>query len=627
MSTSNPNSILASYATYKELYSNGNYKSPYFILADFIKSSIVLRNLHTFCNVDMKSYLQQDYGFDLPVAVVESALKKVDYVTKRSGFYSVQLANDVDNHKFQECNNKSVEAKEYLSSKLHEFVQINFPQNTLSKNALEQDLIAFLADEECHNPAIISEFILKSNSDQRLLYILDSIREGSILYMGLNYNIAETGSILHPMTLYLDMEILFDICGLNGYLYESLSHDMIRLIRDANRGKKMIQLKYFAETKREIEHFFGTAELIVSGSIMTAPKPAMVAIVNGCLDRSDVAAKQADFFHRLQYEFGIVQDDFGDYYSDELMKYNIEGTHIREEIEDSEYNESLMLISHVNIHRKGQLFTDYAQCRCLLITETSRTIDLARKLIECEVENESCDSRSYVSYAFRMGNITNYLWYKLNKGFGNKEFPLNTSTIMKAKMVLSNVISQNVVREYEKAKKERESGTLDDESFNSRILVLREKCLKPEDLTSDNYDDVKNFSIERLDAFIYENEQNRSKIAELEKLLEREKTDSNAKLNAQQAALVDAGIQISEKDALIHELQSYKDSAEEKAIRKSEKLSKLKTVFKITVVVIALILVTYLIANYISSEYSGAISLVVGFVSLIISIGVEKKKQ
>lgn len=41
-------SILASYVTYKELYSNENYRSAYQILAEFIKYIISTENIYNF---------------------------------------------------------------------------------------------------------------------------------------------------------------------------------------------------------------------------------------------------------------------------------------------------------------------------------------------------------------------------------------------------------------------------------------------------------------------------------------------------------------------------------------------------------------------------------------------------
>ena len=43
----------------------------------------------------------------------------------------------------------------------------------------------------------------------------------------------------------------------------------------------------------------------------------MKAIVNGCKDSTDVFDKEADFFHTLQYKYGILRDERQDYYAHE----------------------------------------------------------------------------------------------------------------------------------------------------------------------------------------------------------------------------------------------------------------------------------------------------------------------
>lgn len=73
--------ILASYVTYKELSSHGNYKSPYQILAEFIKYIICEKKLYAFSIGEIKSRVENEFEFYLPDAVLKSALRKIDFVT------------------------------------------------------------------------------------------------------------------------------------------------------------------------------------------------------------------------------------------------------------------------------------------------------------------------------------------------------------------------------------------------------------------------------------------------------------------------------------------------------------------------------------------------------------------
>ncbi|MFR0953559.1 MAG: hypothetical protein ACLSGK_12520 [Lachnospiraceae bacterium] len=56
------------------------------------------------------------------------------------------------------------------------------------------------------------------------------------------------------------------------------------------------------------------------------------------------------------------------------------------------------------------------------------------------------------------GMITNILWYKLSKGFGNNDFPQNINSVLKAKIVLSNLISQNVSKNLMSVSKHTKKG-------------------------------------------------------------------------------------------------------------------------------------------------------------------------
>ena len=82
--------ILASYVTYKELSSHGNYKSSYQILAEFVKYVIYEEKLYAFSISEIKNRVENEFEFHLPDAVLRSALRKIDFVTcDKTGNYCV----------------------------------------------------------------------------------------------------------------------------------------------------------------------------------------------------------------------------------------------------------------------------------------------------------------------------------------------------------------------------------------------------------------------------------------------------------------------------------------------------------------------------------------------------------
>ena len=55
----------------------------------------------------------------------------------------------------------------------------------------------------------------------------------------------EIGSLKRDLTLYLDMEVLFDIYGYNGKVFQKLALDLFKLARDANSKEKKGSIQIF----------------------------------------------------------------------------------------------------------------------------------------------------------------------------------------------------------------------------------------------------------------------------------------------------------------------------------------------------------------------------------------------
>ena len=176
--------------------------------------------------------------------------------------------------------------------------QKDYKLNNREKKELMRAFVSYLIDESNGNKyqEEISSFIIKKSDDKKITEYLNSVREGVILYTGLNYNIDEIGSLKRDLTLYLDMEVLFDIYGYNGEVFQRLALDLFKLARDANSKEKRVRFRYFEETKAEIDLFFAKAEEIVKGKVLLKDNVAMKAITNGCQDVSDISERKADFY-------------------------------------------------------------------------------------------------------------------------------------------------------------------------------------------------------------------------------------------------------------------------------------------------------------------------------------------
>lgn len=631
-------SILASYVTYKELSSHGDYKSPYQILAEFIKYIIYEEKIYAFSISEIKSKVEDEFEFHLPDAVFRSALKKIDFVTRNSsGNYCVigeKISIDGTLKKYKNlAESTEIGVSEQLISFVEEIRDCKLDNR--EKKELMRAFVAYLIDESNGNKyqEEISSFIIKKSDDVKITEYLNSVREGAILYTGLNYNIDEVGSLKKDLILYLDTEVLFDIYGYNGEIFQRLALDLFNLVRDANSKEKRVRLRYFEETKREIDLFFAKAEEIVKGRILSKDNVAMKAITNGCRDISDISDRKADFYTKLQYSYGIMQDERKSYYYKSDTAANLESTFSEDEKRDSEVQFAVRMISNINKLRNNQPFYEYTEAEAVFITETWKVQEYSRKMVDL-ISNEINGEKKIVGYAISMGMITNILWYKLNKGFGNNDFPQNVNSVLKAKIVLSNLISQNVSKKFAECKQAYQRGELNQQQLAARLLALREKAMKPEEITTDNLEDSLNFDSKHIERFEAERElhkaqirQNKEQIedyqSEIEKLKRAIQVEEALKeqQEAENAATMEA------KEATIQaqneELKKYREQDLKREHRK-EFIKKvygfLKRIFWRVIIILVIVAMTYGITKQVKADAANTVSIIVTVVGIFISI-------
>lgn len=628
--------ILASYVTYKELSSRGNYKSPYQILAEFIKYIIYEKKLYAFSIGEIKSRVENEFEFYLPDAVLKSALKKIDFVTyDTTGNYCVNVEKVRVNGELKKYRNLAEKTEISILEQLISFVEEkNYKLNNREKKELMRAFGSYLIDESNGNKyqEEISSFIIKKSDDKKITEYLNSVREGVILYTGLNYNIDEIGSLKKDLTLYLDMEVLFDIYGYNGEVFQSLALDLFKLARDANSKEKRIRLRYFEETKTEIDLFFAKAEEIVKGKVLLKDNVAMKAITNGCQDVSDISDRKADFYTKLRYSYGIIQDDRDSYYYKSDIAANLEWTFSEEEKKDQEVQFAVKMISHINKLRNNKPFYEYTESEAIFITETRKIQEYSRKMVDL-ISNEIDSGKKMVGYAISMGMITNILWYKLSKGFGNNDFPQNINSVLKAKIVLSNLISQNVSKKFDECKKAYQKGELDEQQLAARLLALREKAVKPEDINTDNLEDSLNFDSKHIERFEAERElhkaqlrQNKEQLEDYQSEIEKLKRTIQVEEALKKQQETESAATMEEKDATIQaqseELKRYREKDLKKENRR--KLIKKVGVFSKRIclrliILLVIVAITYNVTKYVKADAANTVAIIVTVVGIFIS--------
>ena len=622
MSSNNPTSILASFSTMKSLVDAQQYQSPYQILAEFIQYIIIKSNLHSFTAIEMKNRLFEVFGFDIPEAVVRTTVRGLQFVKTENRIYHVNQIELKDNSAFEEMKAVAEANNTDIIDLLIAFAQETDPSSAIWADALTQEFIAYLLDDQQSTAAgkytdLIGRFILKNESDEKIQSALTAIREGSILYIGLNHNISETGSLRKPLTLFLGTEVLFSLYGYNGEIYKQLAQDLYDQIKAANVGTKRITLRYFSEVKKEIDDFFISAELIVDGKQLLFDTVAMKAIINGCSTAGDVKVKKADFFHVLQCSYGIMEDDRSSYYENTDDQYNLESLSV-----DPQQYDSIKFISHINKLRKGRIYPYDLDAEYLIVTNSGITLRASREQVERVMKEQAVDSAC--DYAVSVERLTNILWYKLGNGLGRKEYPNNVNAVLKARMLLASKISQNISKLYMETRAQYRAGVITEDQLASRIITLRKKPITPEELTAETIEDSLDFSLEYLTRYEEEVNRNKEALQEKEHLLQVLSDQKDRVISEKDGALA-------EKEQLIQaqqdrnaeleaELAEYRRKDKEKEQKRINRKKIVHLAFGIIwklVVVALLVIIAAWICSKVNAAYTNAVGIVVGLIGAI----------
>ncbi len=513
--------ILASYTLFRELYNN-NCKDIYDIVVEFIRDVIVTNNRYSFTLKEITYLVNNTFGFMIPDYVIAPSIMKIDGAEKREGTYFINVPINNRNSLFEKEQNEVIKQNNLIISDLYIYIEEikGCILTAVEKDKILNSFYGFLLDEvNGHEYSeLISAFVLKNKANTNFVNKLASIREGVVLYAGINYNnrINEVGTWKNEMTIYLEMEILFHIAGYNGIIFKELADELLSLIGSirTNKNIRLIKMRYFNETKSQIERFFDKATYIVTGqSVLASDNIAMKEIINGCKTAADILDKKSDFYLTLNNKGIVIDEEEKNYYISNLNQYNLEDAATLEEFSSSDNEDSeeihkrLKFISNIHKLRKGQVKGDYADCGYLLITNTTRTLKMSKTL---STQNKT------VPYAINMATLTNLLWNRLNKGFGAKNFPKTIDVIIKAQIILSKFVNDSVGESYLKLKEEVKSSSITEDQMLSRLASLRSLVKKPEDIT--DIDETLLFITEdKIDKYFQEQELYKNKAIESEK--------------------------------------------------------------------------------------------------------------
>jgi len=492
--------LLASVALFRRLYDN--QKDSYDVLADFIRAAININSLWKFTVDECSRSLKKNFGFKIPTAVLKSCLKRrlKEEVELSHGTYGITRKFE-KSEIIQSQIRQAQSEQELIIIELIAFVTNGQgkPLSVHEEQRLRDDFHQFFLGglKPGPNHIAIGKFILSKSKDTQFTGKLNNLEEGVILYQGIEYS-PDNGAVnswRSNYTIYLDTEILFWANGYDGVLFESLFKDFIELIREVNlkaSNESKIHLKYFPETKQEVDAIFTAAEHIFMERRFTDPsRTAMQHLLSGCKSRSDIIAKRGIFYSLLD-RYKISEEADRDYYNP--PNYNCESGDIFAvltkdfpEIPPDKIANALKFFTKINYIRQGISHKGLEQSKAILVSGKNLSRNLAW---HAQVIN----GEGNIPFSTDLDFLTERLWFKLGKGFGgNTKTLVAFDVVSRAQIILSTQISSKISGEFKELVKRVDSGQMLTNDANYIIAELKSKSIKPEELNADSIESLSDF--------------------------------------------------------------------------------------------------------------------------------------
>lgn len=605
--------LLASVSLFKKLYDQD--KDVFDVLAIFIKYIIRKNCLFSFSEYQIDEALKSEFSFNIPISVINTTIKNRVKAKRSNGLYSIdqrEIAFNIElESKIRSANMKTQnvlnELEQYVSQRLnHTFSEKD--REILYQNYCSYQLNSF---DNSDFTSYISEFILKKqNEPNNIIESINETLEGLVIYNGImnTKNLNEIGLWRTKLTIYCDMDILFSLGGYNGSIFKNIISSFLGLVNEINCNKKTknyIQLRYFDETHREMDHYFEKAiQILEHKEIVNPSKSAMNEILNGCATKSDVLSKKTRFYTILKKN--NIKVDNNKYYEDPLnIKYNLISKELIERfVETYGKEESYILllfkyINYINILRKGDN-SKSIECTNYIFLSSNST------LFKMDYELKESDKESYPKIIM-LDNLITILWFNLKKGLGDLQNTPSLNIVNKAKIILSSKMNTNVTQEYLSLLKSMEEGDIDEDYAISYLAELKNYATLPEQITIDFLAENDDIAISQLDidAKIKEN----SLLFSQNNTLKSKIYESNKEIQ-----------NLQEKNAELEEELQNRLKAEKKRQAHVQKIK--RTLIKIALVVFILFLIVCIILCVVFEKSQFVITSlsVITIVSAIITI-------
>lgn len=619
---SNDDKLCASVSVFKNLYdSKKNIRD---VLLVFINYIVREKGLHNFTAYDIKTGLFEQFYFDIPEAVIRSILRKQPNYTLANGVFSINdNPLEIDMVEIDKqitdatTNNRSI-ITDLLNYAKENFIS-SFSEDEEDK--LIENLYSFLTDKSIDNKYanIVSAYIIKNENDKMKQEILLNIKEGILLYEGIKYtsDLNEIAKWNKKLNVFCDVDILFSYYGLNGSIYKDFITDLMNLINESNIKSKdndRISLFYFSKTKKEIDNYFSKAETILEKHEPLNPsKTAMVSILTGCKNSSDIIARKAEFYSFLRSNRICEYTKMEDFYIDSRNnKYVLNSEKVVDsilekysEVTSSIINDYFDYLNYINALREGKRSNYIETAEYIFLTSNRKITNMAISVIP-EGEYE-------ISKAITPDYLINKLWFKLNKGLGNKVFS-SINVVSKARILISSQLNSKVSENFDELQEKIKTGNIAREVAIDTLIELKKEAKNPEDITVESMNDSIEFLIsdDSVEERIYQ-----------QKMLEQKLIEAQTSLN-------NSIIDNAEKDKLLaekeqelllikKELSDKKKEDEERVLIEENKKRLFRGFVSLTVSLVIIIGLVFL-CKRLENDALNSIGWIVGVVGTLITV-------
>lgn len=501
---SETNHRLAALSLFRELYNNN--KNVYAILCTFVEYVVVKSNKTQFTATDIAVLLKKEFNFMIPEAVLDFVCKKhcTNITTVRKGIYECEInteLKEVFEKTKGEITTLTDDAREIVE-KIYSFYISQHPKSDKTeediKSGISSSLYNFCLDNSYTNgyTDIISAFIVFNEHNPDIIEKISEIKEGVILYTGMRYTDTNStsGQWTNNITFYLDTELLFSAFGYNGEIEKKMFDEFFELVEEVNKSsftknKKIIRLRYFEETKIEIDKFFEVAVEIINGRNTTYPgNSAMPKITDGCFYKSDVKDKYVRFFDYINNTLQIEEDSIA-YYQEQFNQYNIDEGGLAEYFHEKyeslpidNIQKALTLLNYINIKRRGVNTVAFDGSKYLLVTGKNFVMNM--------VSDEKIRKLAPTYWATTIQFATNRMWFRLNKGFGKGIAPIAFNVVASAQVLLATQMKNKVTKSFAKFKEDVKEGKLTEDQIKIQYAGYRQDTIDADSVNSSNVQDI-----------------------------------------------------------------------------------------------------------------------------------------